>query len=204
MVPEGTLSRRTALKRSTAIVAAATTAFGIGYAGTRPSAALEADDEFLADDVRIERNDGELRAVTVAPEIRLEWENFGRGLAADMTLSAAIDGEPGFDVLFDGSVEDDPVTVEGDGLDEEAGTATLVFDRIDVTATGSDVTTADFGGDLAPGESRTTAVELVLRVDLVGEQDETVTAVETAVFDVIIHNPAGKATTTGRANADAE
>lgn len=204
MVPEGTLSRRTALKRSTAIVAAATTAFGIGYAGTRPSAALEADDEFLADDVRIERNDGELRAVTVAPEIRLEWENFGGGLAADMTLSAAIDGEPGFDVLFDGSVEDDPVTVEGDGFDEESGTATLVFDRIDATAIGSDVTTADFGGDLAPGESRTTAVELVLRVDLVGEQDETVTAVETAVFDVTIHNPTGKATTTGRANADAE
>lgn len=204
MVSEGTLSRRTALKRSTAAVAAAATAFGIGYAGTRPSAAVEADDEFLADDVRIERNDGELRAVTVAPKIQLEWADFGGGLTVDATLSAAIDGEPGFDVLFDGSVEDDPVTVEGDGFDEESGTATLLFDRIDATAVGSDVTTADFGGNLAPGESRTTAVELVLRVDLVGEQDETVTAVEIAVFDVTVHNPTGEGTATGRANADAE
>lgn len=198
------LSRRTVLKRTVASVVGIATAFGIGYAGTAPSAALEADDEFLASDVQIERNDGTIRAVTVAPELRLRWANFGGGLEIDVTLSAAIDGEPGFDVMFDGSVQDEAVTVEGDGFDATTGTATLAFDRTDVTAVGSDVTVDDFGGDLAPGESRTTAVELTLRVDFVGEQGETVTALETATFNVTVHNPTGDATTSGRANPDAE
>lgn len=199
-----TPSRRTVLKRTVATVAGIATAFGIGYAGTGPSAALESDDEFLASDVRIERNDGTIRAVTVAPELQLRWTNFGGGLTVDVTLSAAIDGEPGFDVLFDGSVQDEAVTVDGDDFGSPTGTATIAFDRTDVTAVGSDVTADDFGGDLAPGESRTTAVELTLRVDFVGDQEETVTAVETAVFEVTVHNPVGDATTRGRANAEAE
>ena len=201
---DSALSRRTVLKRSTAAVAGAATAFGIGYAGTRPSAALEADDELIANDVRVERNDGELRAVTVAPEVDVNWQNFGGGVAVDATISAAIAGAPGFDVLFDGSIEGESVTVDGDGFDETTGTATLTFNRVDLTAIGTHVTAADFGSDLAPGESRNTSVELVLRVDFVGEQDESVTVLQTAAFDVTVHNPDGEATAGGRMNVDAE
>lgn len=202
---EFTVERRSALKRLAAVVGAIGALFGLGHLGSRPAAAIETDDRFVADDVRVERNDGELRAVTVRPELDVVWADFGDGIdAIDATVSAALDGEPGFDVLFDGPVAADGVAVDGDPLDGTDGSVTLSFDPIDLTAAGSNVTTADFGGDLPPGESRTTGVELSLRVDIVGAQDETVTTVETAAFDVTVHNPEGEATATGRANTDAE
>jgi hypothetical protein len=199
------LPRRTLLKRIGAVFLGTGTALGIGYVETRPAVALEAEDELLADDVRIDRNDGELTAVTAAPELRLQWSDFGGGLeTVEVTLSASLDGVGGFDVLLDTTVEDEAVTVAGDGFGRTDGTATITIERQDLTAVGSAVTTDDFGGDLAPGESRTTAVELALRVDIVGTQEETVTALETASFGVTVHNPEGTATTTGRANTGAE
>jgi hypothetical protein len=200
-----TLNRRTVLTRGTAFAASLTAALGLGYAGSRPAAAIETDGRFLADDVRVERNDGELRAVTVEPTVDLRWVDFGGGVdAIDVTISAALVGTPGFDVLFDASVADDLIAVETDGFDATEGTASLAFDRLDVTAIGTHVTLDDFGGDLAPGESATTEVELTMRIDVVGTQDETVTTVETARFGVTVHNPEGRATTSGRANTDAE
>lgn len=202
---EFTVGRRSALKRLAAVVGAIGALFGLGHLGSRPAAAIETDDRFVADDVRVERNDGELRAVTVRPELDVVWADFGDGIdTIDATVSAALDGEAGFDVLFDGPVAADGVAVDGDSPDGTDGSVTLSFDPIDLTAAGSNVTTADFGGDLPPGESRTTGVELSLRVDVVGAQDETVTTVETAAFDVTVHNPEGEATATGRANTDAE
>lgn len=203
---ETAVGRRTVMKRAVAFVGGiAAVLGGIGYAGSRPSAALEADDRFLADDVRVERNDGELDAVTVAPELTLSWADFGGGVdTVDVTISAALDGKSGFDVLFDGSVVDDAVAVDGDGFDATDGSATLDVDRLDLTATGSAVALDDFGGDLAPGTSETTVVELILRVDVTGEQAETVTTVETAQYGVTVHNPEGEASTTGRAHTDAE
>jgi len=202
---EPTADRRSVLKRLAAFVGAIGALLGLGHLGSRPAAAIETDDRFVADDVRVERNDGEVRAVTVRPELDVVWADFGGGVdAIEATVSAALDGEAGFDVLFDGPVAADGVAVDGDSLNGADGSVTLSFDRVDLTAAGSNVTTADFGGDLAPGESRTTSVELTLRVDVVGTQDETVTTVETAAFAVTVHNPEGDATTTGRANTDAE
>ena len=203
---ETAVGRRTVVKRVVAFVGGiAAVLGGIGYAGSRPSAALEADDRFLADDVRIERNDGELDAVTVAPELSLSWADFGGGVdTVDMTISAALDGESGFDVLFDGSIGDGAIAVDGDGFDATDGSVILEVDRLDLTATGSSVTLEDFGGDLAPGTSKTTVVDLMLRVDVTGEQAETVTTVETTEFGVTVHNPEGETSTTGRAHTDAE
>lgn len=199
------VGRRTVLKRVVAFVGGIAAVFGVGYVGSRPSAAVEADDRFLADDVRVERNDGELDAVTVAPELALSWADFGGGVdTVDVTVTAALDGESGFDVLFDGPVEGGAVAVDGDGFDAADGSVTLGFDRLDLTATGSAVTLGDFGGDLAPGSSKTTGVDLMLRVDVAGEQAETVTTVETTQFDVTVHNPEGETSTTGRAHTNAE
>lgn len=199
------LPRRTVLKRLCAVVAGSGAAVGLGYAGTRPAAALELEDEFSAEDVRIERNDGELTAVTVAPELRLRWSDFGDGIETiEVTLSASLADTAGFDVLVETTVDDETIATDGDRLNETDGTTSLTVDRRDLTAAGSNVTTADFGGDLAPGESRTTTVELTLRVDIVGTQKETVTALETARFDVTVHNPEGTAQTTGQAHTDAE
>ncbi|MFQ3286105.1 MAG: hypothetical protein ACI9TI_000210 [Natronomonas sp.] len=203
-MPELTLGRRRTLKRTAAVLAGTGTALGIGYAGSRPSAALEADDRFLADDVRVERNDGELDAVTIAPTFELAWADFGGGVkAVEVTISAALDGVPGFDVLFNASTADGAVTVEGDEFGRTDGSATITIDRLDLTATGSAVTLDDFGGDLAPGASRTTGVELTARIDVVGAQSETVTTVETTSFVVTVHNPEGETSTVGRANTDA-
>lgn len=198
--------RRTVLKRAATVLGVGTVAaIGGGYASSRPTAAVSADDEFLASDVRVERNDGDLDAVTVAPELTVEWRDFGGGLAAvDVTLSAAIAGRPGFDVLFDGSIDDDGVAVEGDDRSGVSGTVDLTFDRRDLTAVGDAVTIEEFGGDLGPGESSSTRVELALRVDVEGAQGDTQTAFETVEFEVTVVNPEGEATTRGRANTDAE
>ena len=199
------ISRRVALKRVAALSVGASAAVGLGYAGSSPAAALGATDEFLADDVRVERNDGTVQAVTIAPELQLRWKNFGGGLETiEVTVSAALAGEPGFDVLFDGSIADPAITADGDALDSTAGERHVQFDRHDLTAIGSAVPTADFGSEIEPGDSETTTVELTLRVDITGSQSETVTAVETVSFDVTLHNPVGEATTTGRANPTAE
>lgn len=204
MSTDGT-PRRTVLKRLGAAVLGTGTVLGYGYAGSRPAVAVGADDQLLADDVRIERNDGDVTAVTVAPELELRWADFGGGIETiDVTLAAALQGVDGFDVLLETSVEDAAIGLDGDRMGGTDGTVTLRIDRRDLTAAGSAVTTADFGGDLSPGESETTGVELTLRVDITGSQDETVTALETATFDVTVHNPEGSATTTGQANTDAE
>lgn len=201
----GRVSRRSTLTRIGTIFLGFGAALGVGYAGSRPAAALEADDEFLAEDVRIERNDGTVSAVSVAPELRFRWRNFGGGVeTVDVMLSAAIEDVGGFDVLLDASIESEAITVEGDRLDETDGTATLAVDQRDLTDVGSAVTIDDFGGDIDPGQSRTTPVELTLRVDIAGMQGEKVTAFETASFDVTVHNPEGTATATGRANTDVE
>ncbi len=202
---EASVGRRSVLKRITAAAAGIAALLGLGYLGSRPSAAIESDDSFIAEDVRVERNDGELRAVTVQPELDLVWEDFGDGVeSVELTLSASLDGEAGFDVLFDGSLAAEPVVADGDSLDATDGSTRISFDRRDMTAVGTNVTLGDFGGELDPGESKATGVDLTLRTDVVGGQGETVTAVETTTFDVTVHNPEGDAAATGRANTDAK
>lgn len=201
-----TPSRRTVLKSLAAIVGAGGTVVGGSYLAAQPSVAVETEDVLDAADVAIERNDGELDAVTVAPELAVEWADFGGGLdRIGITLAAALDGQSGYDLLFDGTTEEEGLTADGDSLGAVDGALALAFDRVDITAVGDAVTTSDFGRDLDPGEVVTTTVELTLRVDVVGSQNaETETAFETVTFDVVLRNPEGEATASGTANTDAE
>lgn len=206
-MPASTPSRRTVLERTAAAVAAAGAgAVGLGYASSEAAVAVEATDRFRAADVRVERNDGAIEAVTVAPELQVAWSDFGGGLErVAVTLAAAVEGAPGFDVLFDGAVgPTDAIAVEGDDRASVDGAVDLAFEPRDLTAVGDDVTTADFGGDLAPGETAVTTVELTLRVDVHGAQGDAATAFETVAFDVTVANPEGEASAAGRANTDAE
>lgn len=204
--PAPSPSRRTVLKSLAAIAASGGTIAGGSYLASQPSVAVETEDVLDAADVRIERNDGELDAVTVAPELTIEWSDFGGGLdRIGITLAAAIDGESGYDLLFDGATETDGISADGDSLDSVAGTLSLAFDRTDITSVGDAVTEQDFGTNLDPGEVVTTTVELTLRVDVVGAQSaETETAFENVTFDVTLQNPEGEATASGTANTDAE
>jgi hypothetical protein len=201
-----TPSRRTVLKSLAAVAGVGGTIAGGSYVASRPSVAVETEDVLDAADVRVERNDGELDAVTVAPELAVEWADFGGGLdRIGITLSAALDGESGYDLLFDGTTAAEALTVDGDSLDTVEGSLALAFDRVDITSVGDAVTESDFGTDLDPGEVVTTTVELTLRVDVVGSQNaETETAFETVTFDVSLRNPEGEATASGTANTDAE
>lgn len=203
-------TRRTALKTIAGLAAGGGAVAVATHTGSRPAAAVSADDSFLAEDVRVERNDGHLDRVTVAPALTVEWRNYGDGVdGVGVTLSAAIEDEAGFDVLYERRVEDastefEGVAIEGDDLDAVDGRVDFAFDRVDLTATGDAVTTDDFGGDLEADERVTTTVELTLRVDVEGRQGEAETALETVPFDVTVHNPDGEASTAGKANTDAE
>jgi hypothetical protein len=203
---EQTPSRRAVLKSFAAVTGAGGAIATGSYVASQPSVAVETEDVLEASDVRIERNGGELDAVTVAPELAVEWSDFGGGLdRIGITLSAAIDGDAGYDLLFDGTTAAAGVTAEGGSLDAVDGGVSLAFDRVDITSVGDAVTEADFGTGLAPGKVVTTTVELTLRVDVVGTQDaETETAFETVTFDVTLRNPEGEATASGTANTDAE
>jgi hypothetical protein len=200
-----TPSRRTVLTSLAAVTGVGATVAGGSYVASRPSVAVDTEDVLDAADVETERNDGELDAVTVAPELDVEWTDFGGGLERiGVTLAAGLDGESGYDLLFDGTTAAGGLSVEGDSIDAVDGAVTLTFDRIDITAVGDAVTAVDFGA-LGPGETATTTVELTLRVDVVGTQNaETETAFETTTFDVTVRNPEGEATASGTANTGVE
>lgn len=209
------LSRRAVLSGTTTLAAAGVAAAGIASVGTGPAAAASLDDRFVADDVRVERNDGHLDAVTVAPELEVSWRDYGDGVERiAITVAAAIEDEPGFDVLYETSVvadderdawtADEEITLDGDGSESVSGAVDLSLPRRDLTAVGDDVTAASFGTGLASGESATTSVELTLRVDIEGAQGESESAFETVAFDVTVHNPDGEASASGRIHAAAE
>lgn len=162
-----------------------------------------------ADAPTVERNDGRVSAVTVAPEIDVDWRNFGEGVAEiAVTLGASVDDE--MDVLADAALpEGDPDGAEAiadvDGaFDAVDGTASVSFEPLDLTEIGDAVTDETFGDpSLSAGESATTTVELLLAVDVRGHQSELEEAVETATFDVTVRNPDGDAGFDARANPDA-
>lgn len=220
-----TVSRRGVVRGAVALGVGSVASAGVLSRWTDSAAAATVDGELLAEDVRVERNDGRIDAVTVAPTLSVRWRNYGEGVEAiDLTVSAAIDDEPGFDVLYDGRIEaregdadeqddandrtlevvegGDVLSVEGDPNSID-GTATIDADRRDLTARGDAVTVEDFGGNIAADESATTTVELTVRVDVIGRQGESETALETVTFDVTVHNPAGEAGFEGEIHPDA-
>ncbi|MEF8779514.1 MAG: hypothetical protein V5A46_02390 [Haloferacaceae archaeon] len=182
------------------------------YRGTRPVAAVggSGGSGFEAADAPVvEHNDGRVTSVTVAPEVDLDWRNFGAGVAGvDVRLGASVDDA--MDVLADATLSPgDPAsaapiaTVEGSFADVD-GTLSVSFETLDLVEIGDAVTADTFTEpSLQASETATTAVELLLGVDVRGNEGELAEAVETATFDVTVRNPDGEAGFEAKANPDA-
>lgn len=205
-------TRRTGLRLLLPLLAGGGTAIGAVYRGTSPAVAVSDGDgkAFDATDApTVERNDGRVRSVTVTPEIDVDWRDFGRGVAEiELRLAASVDGA--MDVLAESSLASGADTDRGrisdvDGaFDRVDGTATVSFEPLDVTQLGDSITEETFGDpDLQADQSTTTTVELHLAVEVRGNEAEHEKAVETASFDVTVHNPDGAAGFSGEVNPDA-
>ena len=211
MTNEPRFTRRTGLKLlAPLLVGGGTTLAGI-YRSSTPAVAVSDPDSAqfeAADAPTVERNDGRVSAVTVAPEIDVDWRNFGDGVAEiGLTLGASVDGE--MDLLADATITPEeppeaPVSDVDGAFDEVDGTLTITVETIDATAVGDAVTTETFGDpELEADETATTTVELYVGVEITGNEGEFEETVETATFDVTVRNPDGESDVGGQANADA-
>lgn len=183
-------------------------------AGTGPVVAVSGDATSFdaADAPTVERNDGRIEAVYVRPEIDVNWEDFGSGVDS-IGIEVAVAGDTGIDELYDERLSDSTdlaeppgeiTDVEGDGFGAVDGALTATFERADLTARGDDVTSGALSDEsLDAGEVAETTLELLLRADVQGNEGERETVVETATFDVAVHNPEGSADAGGEANTDA-
>lgn len=205
-MPMGTRTRRATLAGLATLTATGVGTWGLRRA-TTPAVATELDDEFVASDVRVERNDGDIEEVTIAPTLSVAWRDFTDGIdAIEVALGAGIADEAGVDGLYDRRIEsiddDTMVSISGDAFEVQRGRIDVQFDRVDLTTVGDAVTVEDFGGELAADEFRTTTVELHLAVDVVGRTGDRDSSFETSTFDVTVYNPAGSTSTTGEANTE--
>jgi len=161
----------------------------------------------------VERNDGRVAAVYLRPELDVRWRDFGSGVAS-VSLEVAVAGDAGVDSVYDVTLETvaerpgavtevDPAADAG--FDAVEGGLTVGFERADITAHGDDVTSERLSdGSLAAGEQAVTTLELLLRADVVGNEGEAETVVETTTFDVTVRNPDGDADAGGEVDTDAE
>lgn len=205
-------TRRTGLELLAPLLAGGVTAvFGL-YRNTAPAVAVsdrDADRFEAADAPTVESNDGRVTAVTVAPDVDVDWRNFGEGVAdVGVTLGASVDGE--MDVLADvtlssgTSTEAEEISDVDGSFDNVDGTLSVSFEPLDVTEIGDEITAETFSDPtLEAAETATTTVEVILGVDVRGNEGEREEAVETATFDVTVRNPDGEAGFEARANSDA-
>lgn len=211
MTDTSRFTRRTGLKLLAPLLAGGGTALAGLYRSSTPAVAVSDPDSSrfeAADAPTVERNDGRVSAVTVSPEIDVDWQNFGDGVAeVGVTLGASVGG--GMDPLADVTIVPEEPTeapisdVEGE-FDDVDGTLTVTFETIDATAVGDAVTAESFGDpELEADETATTTVELYVGVKITGNEGEFEETVETATFDVTVRNPEGESDVGGQVNPDA-
>lgn len=206
------ISRRTAIRSLVPLLTGGAVGTAALCRSTRPVAAVGGPNgsAFEAVDAPVvEHNDGRVASVTVAPEIDLDWRNFGSGVAGvDVRLGASVDDA--MDVLANATLSPgDPAsaapiaTVDGSFADVD-GTLSVSFETLDLLEIGDAVTADAFSEpSLEASETATTAVELLLGVDVRGNEGEFAEAVETATFDVTVRNPDGEAGFDAQANPGA-
>ena len=207
----GEMSRRSVLGAVGGLGVAGLTGIGALTASSGPAAAVDGDPAaFEAGDApTVTSNDGRVEAVYLSPTVDVSWTDFSDGVDA-VTITVAVGSDDGVDEVYRETLTDDePEATPGDVTSVEAfdhgavsGDLALAFERTDATARGESVTSETLSAsDIAGGETATTTLDLVLRADVVGGDDEA-TVVRTTTVDVTVENPAGAAGAGGTVGVD--
>lgn len=199
---------------------------GVGLGGTTiltaasdPAAAVDGDPAAfeVGDEPTVTSNDGRVDAVYLSPTVDVAWTDFGDGVET-VRIALAVGTDAGVDEIYaetltaaapdatPGDVASVQPTDGGDDsptLDAIDGGITVAFERVDATARGDAVTSETLSDpDLAGGETATTTLDVVLRADVTGGDDEA-TVVRTTTAELTVDNPPGDAAAGGEVNVDA-
>ncbi|WP_418285866.1 hypothetical protein [Halorubrum sp. DTA46] len=205
------MSRRSVLGAVGTLGGGGLTGLSALAASSGPAAAVDGDPAaFEAGDApTVTSNDGRVEAVYLSPTVDVSWTDFGDGVDA-VTVTVAAGSDHGVDEVYRETLTAvEPEATPGDVASVEAfehgaveGKLAVGFERADATARGEAVTTEALSdSDIAGGETATTTLDIVLRADVVGGEDEA-TVVRTTTVDVTVENPAGDADAGGTVGID--
>ncbi|EMA58235.1 hypothetical protein [Halorubrum lipolyticum] len=213
------VSRRSVLGGVAAVAVGGFTGLGALAASSEPAAAVDGDPAaFEAGDApTVTSNDGRIESVYLSPAVDVSWTDFSEGVER-VTLTLAVGSDDGVDEVYRETLTaDDPGATPGDvaavgddsasddstpDFDAVDGGLTARFERADATARGDAVTSETLSAtDLSGGETETTTLDVVFRVDVAGGGDEA-TVVRTTTVDLTVENPAGDATAGGSVEVD--
>lgn len=217
------VDRRTVLGGAAALVGGGLTGVGALAAGPEPAAAVAGDPAaFEAGDApTVTSNDGRVESVYLSPRIEVGWTDFADGVDA-VTVVLAVGSDAGVDRVYEETLTaEDPAATPGDvaGVqppddgerDADPGTPDfgavdggieVAFERADATERGDAVTSATLSDEtLSGGETTATTLDVVLRADVTGADDEA-SVVRTTTVDVAVTNPAGEAGAGGEVGMD--
>lgn len=220
----GRRANATVSRRSLIAVLAGVT--GTGLAGTAmlsgatgPAAAVDGDPAAfeVGDGPTVTSNDGRVDSVYLSPTIDVSWTDFGDGVET-VRLTLAVGSDAGVDEVYAETLTAaDPTATPGDvasvaaadgggdppAFDAVDGGLTVAFDRVDATARGDAVTSETLSAPgLSGGESTATSLDVVLRADVTGGDDEA-SVVRTTAVELTVDNPAGDAGAGGEVELDA-
>ncbi|WP_418281586.1 hypothetical protein [Halorubrum sp. DTA98] len=217
---EATVSKRSLLGSIAALVGSGLTGAAALAASSGPAAAVDGDPAAfeVGEHPTVTSNDGRVESVYLSPEIDVSWTDFGAGVET-VTLSLAVGSEAGVDPVYTETLRaDEPTATPGDvtsvagggdggrappDFDAVDGAVSVAFDRVDATERGDAVTSETLSApDLAGGETATTTLDVVVRADVSGGDDEA-TVVRTTTAELTVDNPAGDADAGGEVIVDA-
>ncbi len=206
-------SRRSLLSGFAALVGAAVAGTAALASATKPTAAVDGDPAAfeVGDGPTVTSNDGRVSALYLSPKITVSWTDFGDGID-EIAVTLAVGSDAGVDVVYAETVRaTEPTATPGDvaavraidgddgaagsapDLDAVDGAVAVEFDRADVTDRGDAVTSGALSDEaLAGGESTATELDVVLRAEVRGGDDEA-SVVRTSTLEVGVENPAGDA-----------
>ena len=199
---------------------------GSGLAGTAmltaasgPAAAVDGDPAAfeVGEGPTVTSNDGRVDSVYLSPTIDVSWTEFGDGVET-VRLALGVGSDAGVDEVYAETLTAaDPTATPGDvasvaaadgsgeppAFDAVDGGVTVTFDRVDATARGDAVTSETLSTpELSGGETATTTLDVVLRADVAGGDDEA-SVVRTTTAELTVDNPAGDAGAGGEVEMDA-
>ncbi len=206
-------SRRSLLGSFAALIGAAVAGTATLASTAGPAAAIDGDPAAfeVGDGPTVTSNDGRVSALYLSPEITVSWTDFGDGVD-EIAVTLAVGSDAGVDVVYAETIRsDEPTATPGDvsairasdgtdgapgsdpDLDAVDGAVAVELDRADVTDRGDAVTSDALSDEaLAGGESTITELDVVLRAEVRGGDDEA-SVVRTSTVEVGVENPPGDA-----------